>query len=346
MPLKSKFWSISIVLAVIGTPPVAAQTKVGVSYQPPLYWSLPFYIATEKGWWREVGLDPQFSAFATGAAQIAAAPSKSWDIGGTGSPPAVLGAARFNILTIGIANDESAVTVVVARSPEAASLKANPSQLKGQEILLSTNSTGEYAALACLKKFGLSRDDMRVVNLGPSQEISAFSSGNGKIAAAWAPYGFRLMENANATTICTGQEAGAVIGATLVVRADYAKEHPSEVARVLAVFLRAVVWQKQHRAETLQYMKKFYDNGGVNLPDRYLEQDYDSRPLYNLSEQLKLFDRSAGPSTADRLHTTLAEYLKSTGTIASIPDPKNYITDEYLKKIDADPKLRAFANGE
>src|SRR6516225_8523278 len=95
-----------------------AQTKVGVSYQPALYWSLPFYIATEKGWWKDVDLDPQFSTFPAGAPQIAAAPAKSWDVGGTGSPPAVLGAARFNILTIGIANDESAVTLLVARSSE------------------------------------------------------------------------------------------------------------------------------------------------------------------------------------------------------------------------------------
>ena len=39
--------------------------------------------------------------------QIAASASKSWDVGGTGSVPAVLGAARYNLLTIGITNDES-----------------------------------------------------------------------------------------------------------------------------------------------------------------------------------------------------------------------------------------------
>src|SRR5689334_23681120 len=92
-------------LAMIGIAmPAMAQTSIGVSYQPALYWSVPYFIATERGWWKEVGLEPKFSTFVAGAPQMAAAPSKSWDVGGTGGAPAMLGAARFNILTIGITN--------------------------------------------------------------------------------------------------------------------------------------------------------------------------------------------------------------------------------------------------
>jgi hypothetical protein len=96
----------------------------------------------------------------------------------------------------------------------------------------------------------------------------------------------------------------------------------------------------------MTYQKAFYAQGGVNLPDQYIEQDYDSRPIYDLSEQLSLFDRRAGPSKADQWHTALAEYLHSTGTIATIPNANNYLTDEFLKRIEADPKLRGFANGQ
>ena len=30
--------------------PALAQTKIGVSYQPSLYWALPFHYANVKGW--------------------------------------------------------------------------------------------------------------------------------------------------------------------------------------------------------------------------------------------------------------------------------------------------------
>ena len=97
-------------------PAMAAETAIGVSYQPSLYWALPFYIATEKHWWEELGLKPNFSTFPAGAPQVAAAQAKSWDVGGTGSVPAVLGAARFGIVTIGITNDESKANALMARA--------------------------------------------------------------------------------------------------------------------------------------------------------------------------------------------------------------------------------------
>ena len=117
----------------VATPLSAQQvTSIGVSYQPAVYWAVPYYIATEKGWWKEVGLEPKFTTFASGAPQVAAAASKSWDVGGTGSAPAVLGAQRFNILTIGITNDESAGNAVMARSNEAAQIHGQPVLAQGQ----------------------------------------------------------------------------------------------------------------------------------------------------------------------------------------------------------------------
>lgn len=326
--------------------PASAQTTIKVSYQPALYWSAPYYIASEKGWWKEVGLRPEFSTFAAGAPQVAAAAAKSWDVGGTGSAPAVLGAQRFNILTIGITNDESAGNAVVARKKDLEKIKANPASLKGQQLLLTTNSTGEYAALACLSKWGLKRDDMQLVNLGQAQIISAFSSGNGILAGVWAPNIYTLEEKADAAVICSGKDVGVAVPGTLIVRADYAKENPDKVAAYLAVYLRSIAWQKANRAETIQLMKKFYEQGGVTLPEKYLAVEIDTRPTFTLDEQLKLLDRSKGQSTADQWYTNLGAYLKSTGTLQEAPDTKTFITDEYLKRVAADPKLRAFADAK
>jgi len=339
----SPFLNGAALAAAVALSTPALSETVKVSYQPALYWSLPFYIALDKGWWKEVGLEPSFSTFPAGPQQIAAAPSKSWDIGGTGSPPAVLGAVRFNLLTIGLADDQSDTAFVVARTKDAEAISKDPSQLKGKEILLTTNSTGHYAAIACLKKMGLGADDVRVINLGPSQTIAAFSTGNGTLAAAWPPFSYTLQEKADAKPICTGRDGGAAVTAALVVRREYAAEHPETVAKVVAVYLRSIAWQKKHRAETMAYMKKFYVEGGTTLSDAFIAVDYDKRPIYTLDEQLALFDRRSGPSIMDKWHTDLAEYLKSTGTLAKTPNATDYITDKFLKMVADDPMLHAFA---
>ena len=86
---------ISLVMSLSGTAQAQALTPIKISYQPSLYWALPFHIATEKGWWKDVGLAPEFSTFPAGVPQIAASAAGSWDVGGTGSVPAVLGHVRF-----------------------------------------------------------------------------------------------------------------------------------------------------------------------------------------------------------------------------------------------------------
>jgi ABC-type nitrate/sulfonate/bicarbonate transport system substrate-binding protein len=343
-----------LMLAVIagaigaGTPLAAQQlTPIGVSYQPAVYWAVPYYIATEKGWWKEAGLEPKFTTFASGAPQVAAAAAKSWDVGGTGSAPAVLGSQRFNILTIGITNDESAGNAVMARSNEAAAIAANPSSLKGKQLLVTTNSTGEYAAVACLKKWGLGPKDMQVVNLNQQEIISAFATGTGGLAAVWAPNIYTLEERTGSKVICSGKEANAIIPGALVVRRDFAEQNPDKVAAYLAVYLRAVTWQKSHREETIKMMNTFYEKSGVILPEKYLAREIDTRPTYGIDEQLKLLaGAKSGDATVDKWFKGLGDYLVSTGTLKEAPKGADFITGVYMERVAADPKLKAFAEGK
>ncbi len=66
--------------------------------------------------------------------------------------PAVLGAVRFNILTIGITNDESKANAMLVRGDKFDAIKADPKLLKGQRLLLTTNSTVDYRGAQMSRK--------------------------------------------------------------------------------------------------------------------------------------------------------------------------------------------------
>jgi NitT/TauT family transport system substrate-binding protein len=323
--------------------PASALTPINVSYQPALYWAMPYYLATEKGWWKEVGLDPSFSVFPAGAPQVAAAQAKSWDVGGTGSVPAVLGAARSGLLTIGITNNESKANVMMVRGDKFAAISANPQLLKGEKILLTTNSTGDYAVRSCLKKYGIAFGDVQFVNLGQAQIISAIMSNNGDIAGVWAPNNYTLAEKAGAKTLCTGADAGAIVPGALVVRADYAKDNPRNVAAYLAVYLRGWSWAKANPKEAHDVTKKFYAQGGVEISDQAIDQEFAQRPVFLLNQQIKIMDRSNGASDVDRWFSDISNFMVSVGTLPKAPEVKGYITDDYMKMVASDPKLKAFA---
>jgi NitT/TauT family transport system substrate-binding protein len=264
-------------------------------------------------------------------------------VGGTGSVPAVLGAVRFNILTIGITNDESKTNAMMVRGDKFEAIKANPASLKGQRLLLTTNSTVDYAARKCLVKMGLAANDMQFVNLGQAQIITALTSNNGDIAGVWAPNTYTLEDRAGAKYLCSGADAGAIVPGALIVRADFAKERPDDVAKFLAVFLRGWSWAKANPEEARKLALEFYKQGGLEVTPRAMDQEFALRPTFGLDEQLKLMARAPGASTVDGWFSEIGKFITEVGTIPANPDAKSYVTDDFLKRVAADAKLKAFA---
>ena len=332
----------------MGIAPLAgaqALTPIKISYQPALYWAMPFHVATEKGWWKEVGLAPEFSTFPAGVPQIAASAAGSWDVGGTGSVPAVLGHVRFGIKTIGLTNDESAANGLVGSAKAAAAFDKDPAAaLKGQTITLTQNSTADFAVQACLKKYGLKKADVVMKNMGQAEIISALSSNNSDLAGMWAPNTYTVEEKANARMLCSGKDSGAIVPGALIARGDYAKQNPENVAKFLAVYLRAWSWMAENRAEAIKMMNDFYAKGGVSISEAAMTKEFETRPVFSLEQQLKVMNRGANGSEMDRWFNELSKFMRETGAIQKVPEASEFVTDEYMKLVQADPKLREMAN--
>lgn len=343
-----KLWTAMACAAGLLLAPMAAKaqdlTEIKVSYQPALYWSLPFFVATEKGWWAEVGLKPVFSTFPAGVPQIAAAASKSWDVGGTGSVPAVLGHVRFGIKTIGVGNDESAANGLIVRKDLADKVAKDPKLLKGQTIVLTQNSTADYAVQSCLKRWGMSKADVVMKNMGQAEIISAISSNNAEFGGVWAPNIYTLEEKAGAKLLCSGKEGGVVVPGALIARGDYAKENPQNVAKFLAVYLRAWKWMNANKPEAIAMMQKFYAQGGVSVSEASMKKEFDTRPTFDLGQQLKMMDRARGNSDVDVWFSQIAVFMRGTGAVQTVPQVTDFVTDEFMKLVQADPKLREFAS--
>jgi sulfonate transport system substrate-binding protein len=329
--------------------PFAAQAQdlkeVRISSQPALLGSVPFALADEKGWWKEAGLKVTITNFPAGAPQIAA--SKSWDVGYTGSVPAVLGAVRFGLHTIAFSDDQSATNALYVRGPNADAIIKNPSSLKGGTVFLTGNSTVDLSARSCLAKFGLQKGDVTVRSMGQAEILAAMSSGGADVGGLWAPNTYTAEENAGAKYLCSGKDTGTMVPGNLVVRAEWAKDNAQTVARFLAVYLRAQRYLASNRSDALAIMKKHYDTGGVVISQAAMNKEFDLRPTFDLAGQLAMFNRGAQPSRGDTTMNAIAAFMKEVGSLRAdeaLPDPKTYVSDEYLKLIDRDPVLKAFAN--
>jgi NitT/TauT family transport system substrate-binding protein len=232
----------------------------------------------------------------------------------------------------------------LASGAKADSFMNNPQSIRGQTIVLTANSTGDFAVQSCLAKWGLKKADVTIKSMGQAEIISAMSSNNADLGGLWAPNIYTLEEKTGAKVICSGKDAGAFVPGALVVRAEYAKEQPQNVAKYLAVYLRTWKWMNAHRTEAIAMMKKFYEIGGVTISEASMRKEFDTRPVFDLAGQLKVMNQANGASDVDKWMTQIGEFMKGTGAIPEVPTASRYITDEYMKMVDRDPKLKAFAN--
>ena len=75
-----------------------------------------------------------------------------------------------------------------------------------------------------------------------------------------------------------------------------------------------------------------------------MKKEFDTRPTFDLAQQLARMDRTRGNSDVDSWFSQIAIFMRGTGAIQTIPLSNDFVTDSFMKRVQADPKLREFAN--
>ena len=328
-----------------------SSTPLTISYQPAMYWALPIYLADRLKYFEELGLDPSFVAYPSGGPQVAAAAeSKAWDIGGAGVVPNILGWTK-SIETIGISNDESATNALVANANGVVdwpTIVASGTLGDGVQMIITPNSTGQFAAEACLDHYGVEYDPDSNFLYSPDQAavIAGMSGLNvANFGSLWAPNTYAFVEkNAGAEVICNGTTAGAPVPGGIMVRKEFGEEHPDIVAKVLAAWLRGINYMldPNYRDDTIAHLRKFY---AFPVSDRAIEIEF-TRPLYDIEGQLEMMKRigtnGEGPSTLGSWFKASIDFMLRQGTLAEEPDPDSFINNSYMRMVFEDEYLREF----
>ena len=328
--------ALGAVLALLCLTPTAAHAQplapIRVSYQPATYWSLPFLVAIERGFWTQEGLKPELWPFPFGAPQVEAGEKGAWDVGGMGSAPAVLGASRYGLLTVGITNDESVANAVMVRGDAAQTwLKGPARDLRGRTVMVTRSSTGEYVLLAYLKSLKLDVKDVKVQYMDQPEIIKAFAGKTGDVFVLWAPYLYDALARGG-KVLANGRTAGVIVPGALVAVPGFAREHPVAVARFLRVYVKGLAWQRGNPAAALDILAKFNQEAGIKLDKRWFAESFKTRQVWGIAGQLGLLGRPQGqPSVADEWFSAVGSYFTAVGALPANPNPKTYITDEYMQ---------------
>jgi NitT/TauT family transport system substrate-binding protein len=168
----------------------------------------PFYVTAKKGFWKDEGIDVQFSTFGSSGDMVVPFSQGALDVGG-GTPAAGLynGVARG--LTSRLVADRTtaapgyAYNKLLVRTDLVKSGKFKTAKdLKGLIIAGNEPGAGSSAAVFfLLEKYGLGWNDVTRTNLSFPLHVAALA--NGKVDAAYAtePYATIAVQNGSAVTI-------------------------------------------------------------------------------------------------------------------------------------------------
>ena len=323
-------------------------TPIRVSMQPGLYSMLAYKVASANGYWQEAGLLPTFVSYPAGVPQIKG--HADWDVGTTGTVPALIGARDFDLITIAIADDQSKTNVLMVRKELLEKLKQTKSIPTGTKIALSGNSTVDYAVQTCLALWGGKlKSDVVVVDLPQAQVIAAGAAQQVDYVGLWAPNMYTMQEKHGFAPLCSAKDFSPGIYGITFANREYAKLNPKVVARFLAVQMRAIHWMKRHPKETQALLIATAAKDGVTISPSAALSDYELRPLFDLAEQLELMagkTKEIDDSPVARSFLSMNIFLNEGKVQSRRLRPSAFMDASFLRMVQADAELSKFAVGK
>lgn len=279
------------------------------------------YVAREQGLFTKYGIDPDMKFFPSGAPIVQAAAAREWDIAFLGAPPAVIGASSLGMVTVGMPYEEAPTHELFGRADFVAKVQANHAALKGAKIFVTTLSTGHFMTEACLRKFGVTSNDVSIIPSEQTATLAAFSSGQGDLAQVWPPFTFALQERGD-KVLCDGKQAGVSIPSVWVVTKDFASKRPELVVKWLKANGEAVDWIRADKTRTKAMYRKFMAYVGQTASDPTIDGVVDVvMTAFPLAEQAKMLSPEGGQKPyIVKSYEGIAQFFIRNGRLKSAPD--------------------------
>jgi len=223
---------------VFANPPAPSQTPlpITIGYQANTDWLL--LVARDLKLFEKSGLEPTFVKFVAGPPMIAAAREKSIDVTSIGSVPFLTGLAQgVDWVIVGINPENAYGEGLVAGNGSGIATVAD---LTGKKIGFFKGSTAHYGLIMTLYQLGIQRDQVKLFNMTPAEQLTALANKEIDAAMVWEPWMQKMVHEANARIIVTEGEMGTYMAVSVYgARRDWLRDNRETGVRFLRALLMA-----------------------------------------------------------------------------------------------------------
>jgi len=250
---------------MLATVPASAQDKVKVGVFP-VSSSLPYFVALERGFFKEQNIEPEMVRLIGGPPNVAAMITNQID---ASAVLVTIEGMNANLKKPGVAmyislNSQNKTyqmeQFVVRKGHPAKSIK----DLKGAKIMSAPGPANVTMAKAALAAAGLKEGDYTIDQLDMSQHVNVMQAGTFDAGYTLEPNASTMRKMGVAQTIETGVIAHYVLGdpnanafvAGCALTSDFVKARPDVAKRFAAAWAKAVQFINNNAPEARKHLAK------------------------------------------------------------------------------------------
>ncbi len=303
------------VFSLIG--PVSAAEKVRVGYLHTLAVDGQFWIAMEKGYFKEQGLEMEPIQFTSGVPMMQALSGGSVDV-------AIMGAVISNFPSRGVGkafliNNIEYDTAMLFAGPDT---KAKSIQdVKGQKIATVKGTTAHVFLHTALKANGIdSTKDVSIVSMDMAGAVTAFISGAVPYVATWAPFNVQIREKVPGAILLNSAKEfypGAAIIGGWVATNDVYNNRKDMLEKIVKAWVPANDYLVGKPAEAL---KLIHTKAYSNIPFSDIQTSWDAQKCQTSKEWAKMYTDGTVAKWLGQVEMVFVEI----GSIGNWVDPKEF----------------------
>lgn len=285
--MKARRKSIAIILAILIV--IALGTGIWFSRNQPQKYRGPVekitlaayagdigslvYIAQKQGYFTENGLEVTIKDYEAGKLAAEALLAGEADISTT-ADAAFVSKSFANpdlkiLATVEIGKD---IHGPVARRDRGISY---PKDLKGKRIGVTQKTSGAFFLGTFLTHKSLSLQDVKIVDLKPSQLVEAISKGNIDAAFSWEPNIFKMKKRLGANAVTwSGGQSGQDMYFILLSRGKWVKNNPELIKRFLRALVQAEKYIKNNNKETKNFVAEKFNYESDYIDDTWPKHEF------------------------------------------------------------------------
>jgi NitT/TauT family transport system substrate-binding protein len=279
----------------------------------------PWYVAQQKGYFKQLGLNVKIINFNTDAEREAAFASGNTDV--TNMPTHT--ALRFEQQGIAgrmvLLEDESLTADAVIARPPFTTIKS----LKGHKVAYEQGTTSDILIHHALAANGMKPSDIQIVPMNASDAGSAAAGGRVQAAVTYEPYISAVLAQHNGfkRIYVAGVDPG-LVSDVLVASTNMLNNKPGQVLALMKAWGMAMDFYNTH-PELAQAIIAKAD--GATLAS--LKTSFSGVKLYTIPENATLLDGAFAHKIAiDVMHAA-----EGAGVLSGAVTPSNYIEPQFVQ---------------